>query len=175
MSLVEFRRRCEKIDHSVSNRNLPIRGNKVHTHSVSGDDYMLNDWYYSYYYFVLGVKKADGSDYAAADKLAIASDSASLIRKLEVKSNGKNLYDSYDLNYYMVTKNTIPIPNQNEPVVKQPEGTSLNWQPYNPPPFYDDHEIQGVKGYGLKQKIKERKGNSFRKLVIETHFETSHY
>ena len=46
---------------------------------------MLNDWYYGYYYFALGVKKTDGSDYAAADRLAIANDSASLLRKLEIK------------------------------------------------------------------------------------------
>ena len=108
MSLIEFRRRCEKIDHKVSNPYLPIRaGQKIFTHSISGDDYMLNDWYYGYYYFVLGVKKPDGSNYAVADKLAIASDSSSLIRKLEIKSNGKDLYDSDDLNYYMVTKNIL--------------------------------------------------------------------
>ena len=51
----------------------------------------------------------------------------------------------------------IPIPsNENQPVVKQPEGTALNdWKPYNPPPFNDDHEI--VKGYGLKKDQKKEK------------------
>ena len=59
----------------------------------------------------------------------------------------------------------IPIPNQNQPVVKQPEGTALinqwKWKPYNPPPFYDEHEIEGVKGYG-KKKIRKRTENIFR-------------
>ena len=109
MSLIDFRRRCETIDHIVSNPNLPIRANvRTHTHSITGDDFMLNDWYYAYYYFIFDkAKKSDSSDYADADKLAIASDSSSLIQKLEVKSNGKVLYDSDDLNYYMVNKNIL--------------------------------------------------------------------
>ena len=81
---------------------------KTHTHSISGDDYMLNDWYFGYYYFVFSkVTKTDGSNYADANKIAIASDSCSLIQKIEVKSNGKILYDSDDINYYMVTKNIL--------------------------------------------------------------------
>ena len=109
MSLIDFRRRCEKIDHIVSNPNLPIRDNvRSHTHSITGDDFMLNDWYFGYYYGVYEkVKKNDGSDYADGDKIAIASDSASLVQKIELKSNGKILYDSDDLNYYMVTKNIL--------------------------------------------------------------------
>ena len=97
-----------KIDHIVLSPNLPIRtGQNVFEHSISGDDYLINDWYYSYYCFVLSGKKADGSDCAAGDLVAIASDSASLIRKIQVNSNGKEIYDSDDLNYYMVTKNIL--------------------------------------------------------------------
>ena len=109
MSLIDFRRRCDKIDHIVSNPNLPIRGTvRSHTHSITGDDFMLNDWYFGYYYFVFSkVTKIDGSDYGDADKIAIASDSSALVQKLEVKSNGKILYDSDDLNYYMVNKNIL--------------------------------------------------------------------
>ena len=56
MSLIDFRRRCEKVDHIVLNPNLPIRtGQKVFDHSISGDDYMINDWYYSNYYFILSI------------------------------------------------------------------------------------------------------------------------
>ena len=51
---------------------------------------------------------------------------------------------------YKTHRKKIPIPQK--PSVKEPEGTALNWQPYNPPPFYDDHEIMGVKGYGVKKK-----------------------
>ena len=123
MSLIDFRRRCEKIDHIVLNPNLPIRtGQKVFDHSIFGDDYMINDWYYSYYYFMLNVKKADGSDYAAGDLVAIASDSASLIRKIQVKSNGKEIYDTDDLNYYMVTINILE---NSKPYGDSVETTSL--------------------------------------------------
>ena len=55
----------------------------------------------------MSVKKADGTDYAAIDVVAITSDASSLIRKLQVNSNGKEIYDSDDLNYYMVTKNIL--------------------------------------------------------------------
>ena len=69
---------------------------------------LLLIWYYAYYYFVFEkIKKTDGSDYADANKIAIASDASSLIQKLEIKSNGKILYDSDDINYYMVTKNIL--------------------------------------------------------------------
>ena len=109
MSLIDFRRRCEKFDHIVSNPNLPIRDTvRSHTQSISGDDFMLNDWYFAYYYFVFSkVTKNDGSDYADANKIAIASDSSALVQKIEVKSNGKILYDSDDINYYMVNKNIL--------------------------------------------------------------------
>ena len=49
----------------------------------------------------------------------------------------------------------IPIPQNSQPVVKQPEGTALvnkTLEPYNPPPFYDEQDIRDVKGYGLKTK-----------------------
>ena len=64
---------------------------------------------------------------------------------------------------YKTHPKTIPIPkNQNQPIVKEPEGTSLKnykWLPYEPQ--FDDHEI---KGYGVKKKIKKNRGpgHSFR-------------
>ena len=60
---------------------------------------------------------------------------------------------------YKQHRNKIPIPNSH-PVIKQPEGTALvnKWQPYNSPPFYDEHDIKGVKGYGvINEKIKGRR------------------
>ena len=133
MSLIDFRRRCEKIDHIVMNPNLPLRDNvKTHTHSITGDDFMLNDWCFAYYYVVFSkVTKTDGSDYADANKIAIANDSSSLVQKLEVKSNGKIIYDSDDINYYMVTKNILEY---SKPYASSVGTTSL---------FYPD-KVRGI-------------------------------
>ena len=52
----------------------------------------------------------------------------------------------------------IPIPTQNQqPIIKNPEGTSLEykWLPYEPQ--FDDHEIIGTKGYGIKKKRSKKK------------------
>ena len=68
--------------------------------------------------------------------------------------SGQGLHNTpYDTSSYKTHRKKIPIPNQNEPILK-PEGTALinkKWEPYNPPPFYDDHEIQGI---GLKKRSK---------------------
>ena len=63
---------------------------------------------------------------------------------------------------YKTHKSKIPIPGSRQPVVKQPsEGTALiikkweinkKWEPYNPPPFYDQYDIKEVEGYGVKKK-----------------------
>ena len=101
-------RRCKRVDHVVLNSNLPIRANqKVYQCCITGNDYIINDCYYSYLYFVLRVTKSDGSPCGANDVIAIASDTSSLIRKLQVKSNGKELYDSDDLNFHIVTKHIL--------------------------------------------------------------------
>ena len=58
-----------------------------------------------------------------------------------------------DTTSYKTHRKKIPIIPQNQPVVKQPEGTALNeWEIYNPPPFNDNHEIIESKGRGLKTK-----------------------
>ena len=62
----------------------------------------------------------------------------------------------YDINSYKTHPKKIPIPTQNQPAVKQPEGTSLReWELFNPPPFNDDHKIIENKGRGIKKKIKK--------------------
>ena len=62
---------------------------------------------------------------------------------------------------YKIYRKKIPIPTENQPVVKQTEGSSLNWRPYSPPPFYDDHEIIESKGRGLKKKDQKHTGREF--------------
>ena len=74
----------------------------------------------------------------------------------------------------------IPIAqnqNQNQPIIKNSEGTSLEykWLPYEPQ--FDDHEIIGVKGYGIKKRSKKKthgqgilfgnsKNNPFRNVPL---------
>ena len=57
----------------------------------------------------------------------------------------------YDVKSYKIHKNKIPIPQNQQPIVKQNEGTALNeWELYNPPPFNDNHEI--IEGKGIKKR-----------------------
>ena len=60
----------------------------------------------------------------------------------------------YDVHSYKTHPKKIPIPNQNqEHIVKEPEGTALTeWELFNPPPFNDNHEIIENKGRGIKKK-----------------------
>ena len=70
---------------------------------------------------------------------------------------GSGLHNSPNGGYKTHPKK-IPIPSQNQPVIKQPEGTALinnKWIPYEPQ--FDNHEIIGTKGYGFKKK-KNKKG-----------------
>ena len=62
----------------------------------------------------------------------------------------------YDVKSYKTHPKKIPLPSQNQQhIVKQPEGTGLNeWELFNPPPFNDNHEIIENKGKGIKKKIK---------------------
>ena len=97
MGLIEFRKNCEKRDHIPLSPDLPIRPKQdLFRFVINGDDYMLNDWYYNYFYLVLNVKKADGTAYDANDVIAVANDTCSLVRKLLVKSNGKEIYEADD-------------------------------------------------------------------------------
>ena len=58
---------------------------------------------------------------------------------------------------YKTHRKKIPIPENEQMIIKQPEGTSLYWAPNNPPPFNDEHKIQGIKeGYGLKTKYQKK-------------------
>ena len=63
----------------------------------------------------------------------LASVGIPMIMKL-LGSGGSGLHNT-PTGGYKTHHKKIPIPENNQPVVKQPEGTSLNWQPYNPPPF----------------------------------------
>ena len=86
---------------------------------------------------------------------------ASLGLPLIFKALGSGLHNRpYDVQSYKTHPQKIPIPQNQQPVVKQPEGTALNeWELFNPPPFNDNHEIIENKGKGIKQQIKKTHGD----------------
>ena len=83
---------------------------------------------------------------------------------------------------YKIHPKKIPIAqnqnqnqNQNQPIIKNSEGTSLEykWLPYEPQ--FDDHEIIGVKGYGIKKKDQKKEKGSYLGTAKTTPFETCLY
>ena len=93
-----------------------------------------------------------------------------------MKLLGSGLHNSPKGGYKTHPK-TIPIPkNGNQPIIKNPEGSSLEykWLPYEPQ--FDDHEIIGVKGYGIKKGSKKKHTDKGSYLETKTtRFETCHY
>ena len=103
---------------------------------------------------------------------------ASIGLPLVIKALGGGIHNRpYDVKSYKTHPKKIPIPSQNQqPVIKQPEGTAINeWELFNPPPFNDNHEIIEYKGRGVKKKDQE-KDKGFRSGTAKAiPFETSHY
>ena len=67
----------------------------------------------------------------------------------------------YDMQSYKTHPKMIPIPTQNQqqPVVKEPSGSSLTeWELWNPPPFNDNHKMIEYKGKGIKKKRSKTHG-----------------
>ena len=67
----------------------------------------------------------------------------------------------YDMQSYKTHPKMIPIPlqNQQQPIVKEPEGSSLtDWELWNSPPFNENHEMIEYKGRGVKKK-RSKHGN----------------
>ena len=67
----------------------------------------------------------------------------------------------YDVNSYKTHPKNIPIPqNQQQPVVKEPNGSALNeWELWNPPPINENHEMIEYKGKGVKKKRSKKTGS----------------
>ena len=66
---------------------------------------------------------------------------------------------------YIEHRKKIPIPKNSQPLVKQPEGTALinkKWEPYNSPPFYNEHEIKGYEVKNKRSKKRTEEGILFR-------------
>ena len=82
---------------------------------------------------------------------------------------------STDITSYKTHRKKIPIPTENQPVIKQPEGSSLvnnKWLPYEPQ--FDEHEIQGI-GFNKKdQKNTRRRSNFWKGQPLQGHALTQH-
>ena len=68
----------------------------------------------------------------------------------------------YDMQSYKTHPKKIPIPSQNQqqPIIKDPSGSSLTeWELWNPPPFNDNHEMIEYKGKGIKKKRSKKTGD----------------
>ena len=65
----------------------------------------------------------------------------------------------YDMQSYKTHPKKIPIPQNQQPVVKEPEGSSLTeWELWNPPRFNENHEMIEYKGKGVKKKRPKKSG-----------------
>ena len=71
----------------------------------------------------------------------------------------------FDMQSYKTHPKKIPIPQNQQPVVKEPvDGTALKeWELWNPPPFNDNHEMIEYKGNGVKKKRSHGDGILFGK------------
>ena len=66
----------------------------------------------------------------------------------------------YDMKSYKTHPKKIPIPFQQQPIIKDPTGTALTeWELWNPPPFNDNHEMIEYKGKGVKKKRSKKTGD----------------
>ena len=81
---------------------------------------------------------------------------ASLGLPIVLKALGAGIHNRpYDVKSYKTHPKKIPIPlqNQQQPIVKEPEGSALTeWELWNPPIFNDNHEMIEYKGKGIKKK-----------------------
>ena len=82
----------------------------------SGYQFTLNDrssyfdWYNAYFEISFQVNKlADGAAFAAADEIALINDAASLINQMQVRQNGKIVYDGNNLHRFVNVKSLLEI------------------------------------------------------------------
>ena len=67
------------------------------------------DWFNAYFEVDFKVVQEANSDYLAAVRIAIINDAASLIVDLQVKQNGKTVYDSNNLYRITIIKNILTM------------------------------------------------------------------
>ena len=81
---------------------------------------------------------------------------ASLGLPIVLKALGAGIHNRpYDVQSYKTHPKKIPIPlqNQQQPIVKEPEGSALTeWELWNPPGINSEHEMIEYKGRGVKKK-----------------------
>ena len=86
---------------------------------------------------------------------------ASLGLPIVLKALGAGIHNRpYDVQSYKTHPKKIPIPlqNQQQPIVKEPEGSALTeWELWNPAPFNDNYEMIEYKGKGIKKKDQKKR------------------
>ena len=106
-----FRDNLEKCDLII--QTLDSIQNKKYIFRIAGhQDYLPIDWFNSFLYFDLEIKKTNNTTYAAGSKIALASDSASLINAFKFESDSRQIYYVNDINYGMVVKNLMEMSNE---------------------------------------------------------------
>ena len=84
---------------------------------------------------------------------------ASLGLPIVLKALGAGIHNRpYDMQSYKTHPKKIPIPQNQQPVVKEPvKGTALTeWELWNPPKFNNEHEMIEYKGRGVKKKDQKK-------------------
>ena len=86
---------------------------------------------------------------------------ASLGLPIVLKALGAGIHNRpYDVQSYKTHPKKIPIPQNQQPVVKEPEGSAVTeWELWNPPRFNDEYKMIEYKGKGVKKKRSKKTGD----------------
>ena len=107
----DFRANTEKCDLIIQTPDS-IQSKKYIFRIAGHQDYLPIDWYNAYLYFDLEITKTNNTTYAAGSKIALASDSASLINGFKFESDSRQIYYVNDINYGMTIKNLMEMSNE---------------------------------------------------------------
>ena len=105
-----FRENLEKCDMIIQPPDS-IQGNKyIFRLGGSYQDYLPIDWYNAYLFFDLAItKKSDNTKYAIDSRIALVSDSGSLINSIKFESDSRQIFYVNDINYAIVMKNLMEM------------------------------------------------------------------
>ena len=104
-----FRENLEKCDMIIQVPDS-IQTKKYIFRVGSHQDYLPIDWYNAYLYFDLEItKKTDSTKYATGSRIALASDSGSLINSIKFESDSRQIFYVNDINYAIVVKNIMEM------------------------------------------------------------------
>ena len=103
-----FRKNLEKCDMIIQPPDS-IQTNKYIFRIGSHQDYLPIDWYNAYLFFDLDITKGDNTKFTAGTRIALASDSGSLINSIKFESDSRQIFYVNDINYAIVIKNLMEM------------------------------------------------------------------